>query len=183
MSKNGVILECTEIERLWFMKSRADLEDEEENSGQLKHEEPQLTLSKSLLDHTPHIRFTTKFKVQQIGIFCKWVLDWIVEDAPTDFELLYEEAVPLLISSQHQINDGTATTTTINNGDTVSLSAAPSAASGDTNSGNKFDFPAMMRRSSSRLTAAKMSGANSKESSLKPPAKLKKRVWCHAERC
>ena len=182
MSKNGVILECTEIERLWFMKSRADLEDEEENSGQLKHEEPQLTLSKSLLDHTPHIRFTTKFKVQQIGIFCKWVLDWIVEDAPTDFELLYEEAVPLLISSQHQINDGTATTT-INNGDTVSLSAAPSAASGDTNSGNKFDFPAMMRRSSSRLTAAKMSGANSKESSLKPPAKLKKRVWCHAERC
>ena len=91
-------------------------------------------------------------------------------DAPSDYDLLYEQAVPLLISSQHQINDDTTT------GGTVSLSQS-AAVSEDMNSGNKFDFPAMIRRSSSRSNLPKMAAnTNAKDSKVRPLATLKKQV-------
>jgi len=129
-----------EIERLWFMKARADLEDEDESMDRAnKHDEPQLVLKKALLDYIPNIRFSTKFKLEQVGIFCRWILMWILEDAPKEYELLYQEAVPHLIDMQAEINT-----------EAEQLQAAemqPEPKSADANS-QKFDFPGLMRRSS-----------------------------------
>merc|ERR1712228_370736 len=123
-----------EIERLWFMKSRLDLEDDDDaNSNKNKHGETQLVLSKSLLDSIGHLRFTTKYSVPQIGIFCKWILLWIIEEAPTEYDLLYEEAVPYLIQIQNEINCKQSKT------DNSSCSEL-----------EKFSFPDLIRRASTQ---------------------------------
>eukprot|EP01083_Nonionella_stella_P035338 96459_1 len=135
-----------EIERLWYMKARADLEDEDTYCNKNKHDEPQLTLDKRLLDYIPYLRFTTKLKIQQVGIFCRWILLWILEDAPKEYELLYEEAVPHLIDMQTEINHMTFTATA--RGD--NLDDIQSTATDESSNTNKlaFDFPDLIRRSS-----------------------------------
>lgn len=127
------------------MKARADLEDEDE-SNRNKHDEPQLVLNKSLLDYISHIRFTTKFKLQHIGIFCRWVLFWILEDAPKEYELLYEEAVPHLIDMQAEINSDSPHG--INGNDNNDPLSVRTNDNNSENNQNAFDFPDLMRRSS-----------------------------------
>eukprot|EP01084_Bolivina_argentea_P163356 284199_1 len=151
-----------EIERLWYMKARADLEDEDEYNHK-KHDEPQLILNKKLLDYIPHIRFTTKFKLQQIGIFCRWILLWILEDAPKEYELLYEEAVPHLIDMQAEINYQSQQ---INTQELIDDSQ--SVITNESNKGG-FDFPDLMRRSEDNTEEIKQ-----EDNRPKLPAKLQK---------
>jgi len=157
-----------EVERLWYMKSRLDLEDEE-HSSQLqlmmadkhdKHDEPQLMLNKSLLDCIPNLRFTTRLEVNQIGIFCQWVLLWIVEDAPKEYELLYHEAVPHLIDMQADINyacgGGGATTVHASSSSSSSMESTDALpptqtqmAMSSSSSTSSHDISGLMRRSCS----------------------------------
>jgi len=92
---------------------------------------------------------------------------WILEEAPAEYELLYEEAVPHLIQMQNEINcKQSSQSTQVSSSDTSSAET------------EKFSFPDLIRRSSTQdLTNCdvdKLDAGNDKLTATKPFNKMSK---------